>query len=1730
MSKLRSSVVGSMVFSFALAVLGFAAQAEVDVNALLNESAMWLDAADPALLQCNEAGGVTNWINRSTSGRATYGDAHAYEVNPGAAMRYGSVESVNGAPAYQMFNTGSCVDLAYERISTIRTVFLVGDFENVGNAWNPLLGDSDSCNFHRGQNGEFIHSSHPDYKGGRTAWFNNATTAVNPAATKPTPGTMNFIILATDGDTKSNQLGRDRNYTNRTAGRALHEVIIFTRALTDAERTAVYDYLYAKWHDGGWDNGQYEMLAAYGGPASVTFTEDVTVGASTDPEKRLLAEKISVAAGKTATLASPLTGGSVNLTGGGTLAFADGATIYGKLSQTGGTLDLGGGTLTTFVQPALSGEVTIKNGCIDLSASSDRFRPPANTHFILGPGASLINGGDLFPDNGNVVFEMQEGAGIAETRNGCFGLTVDYNTSNTLVVAGGTLVATNTPASDDNNHGVVKILTQKAGGTAVMKMTGGEILARRLSVAGSWNTTEVVNGRAFVDITGGLITLLDEFQIGANNGAHGTATVHFGGGTVKAPNGLHMYYNDSDTVTFDGTTFVATKDNANYFNFAKDTSAYVTVAEGGLILDDGGFAISVDLGKVGGTGPVVKRGAGTLTLGNASSYAGPLTIEAGTVVLGSNRLDGLLSIGADGGTLDVIVLGSELNQIAPVAQDFDVTKLTLIARNEQGTVIADAKAVVDSGFFCVKMPESYVAEVKDATLDWFALPWTFCGLETTFPETDGVVVESVLNASGTSEITLGKTIYSPLTKIRNADANAAEVTLKGPAEHTGRIDLSDFNGTVRAEKVKVGGEIALGGDSTLELYAADGETWTGGVSRVTGGTATKTGAGTVVNQGAPDAAIEVTEGVLGLLVNDETSVSALDVTSANRTGVLEKRGSGTLTLTGTGPAGVQIKVLEGTLAVAKDAPTGVLSNITATAEKPFWVAPGATAIIDGDNDHTERLPDNSSIVVDGGTLVVRGTNPLGFGNLPLVDVTDGIVEINHCAGKEHIKFRSLTLKDSVFKFTGTKGAYSSQGAVMKSPYEINTSGECLFDQVEGSNRFVGEGEIQLDVSVGTTVWNIPVGTDVRKKGAGTLCFGPKKTNSGSTFVIAEGPVANGVAGGACAKLRFEAGTVLKAVDGDPLAVDTITMPSSGSVTLDLTGIDFENRTEPLRILDCAAFSPAMAEKLTVLGMPGAPWQMSTAGGITLRRIAQPQELVWNTGNGCWTETEWNNDPAGYGMDGYHTVIFADSTNGATSATVAVTENRIVSGLEMKAAQTAYRIAGPGEVTAPSFLATGAAPFTFAAPLRLVDGGITFAATAADQSILGLCGAIGAVEVPAAAGGTALLTFVDGSATSAGAITIGAGKTLELRNSRSSASIHLDGAVSSPVGSKIVISSSEPALQHIDFKANSPDMLGSVEIRDGGYLHVDAQFDKITATVENPVWVHGANSVLSLYGSQKTNRFPANGHVCVTDGGRLLLRGVNLFPQQWEGPCVTVSNATLEASNEKFSGGCHLHVRDVNLYDKGVLEMTETASAYYNQGLVVWGKIIAVEGDSIVRRIDGNPNYFCFYDSDRRLCEGAVEVREDARMVFDNAAFSDAPHKTGAGTLVLGERPSVFGTGAKTLKLDEGYLLANAMTETANDNLTTVQVASGAGFDLSERVGELPWTPAFALTLADATERTVVRIKLPEGKLKNNDKVIAWTTPPADLAKMTFVDAARRVSLVKRSDGVYVSRGFILLFK
>lgn len=1752
--KLKQVGLGLAALAFA-----FGAMAEVDVTAILNESAMWLDASKPEYFQMTEMGGVTNWVNRSAAGRATYGDAHAYLADPAMRLYCGSVAWVNGAPAYQMFQTGSRIDLGYTRITTIRAVFIVGDFELKASAWNPILGDSQNCDFHRGQNGEIRRVG--TFTGPITCYLNDIHQPVDGLTTKPVVGQKNIIVMMPSGDTCSDQLSRDRSTVGmsetRSAGRALHEVIIFTRPLTYEERVAVYNYLDAKWLQGGWDTGAYNHFTAWGGPDALTFTSDTTVGTPQDASQHIAITPISVAEGATATFAGPTTSAGFNFTGGGTLDFAGGTAQTGLLTQNGGTLSLGGGTFDTLANPVLTGDVRWENGTYLLNFYGE-FRPLDNATLTLGNGARVIKDcyWRTFIDKG-VTLTLEAGSYMEVPGPMC--VACDYATANVLNLAGGTLVVTNSTENNTVSANSLTIMTQQKNGSATLNMTSGRIVTTKFRVAADWNSYGVgVKGTGTVNVNGGSIETLDCVEVGSTHASIiGTAYLYFNGGEVTAPNGIRLYRDDHDTLVFNGTVFHATADCAKYLDFRKNVGSLTTLAAGGLPIDVAADKkVTLGWGLVG-EGGLVKRGAGTLTLDKAASFEGGVVVEAGTLVLGDSaatgtgpiqvrsgatlefgmlRPTGTLSVEA-GSVLQVTLNQPGVNEIVPVVPGFSLANVTVTVLDLQGTELSTAVPSVTNGKLVVTVPDLYTAPAANA--DWYSLAWTSGGASVTYPTEVGKVVNAQIVADGNSAITLGQTVNASLVDFVNAGDARATVSVAGPGLFASSLGLSNFKGELILQTEFTGGAVlSTNAILSLDLSNEGTRTVTQPFTVSGNGLFRKLGGGTLVYPGLPtqETPLDLAEGTFALQINEDmTATAATKFTDTMKAGgVLEKRGEGKLSVTGGTFAG-QMKVMEGQLFL-----DGPFQGITATAERPFYIGPNGSVYIQGSQTNN-RLPAQAAVVVDGGTFTLSHVNPAP-GDITIEVKNGGTFIDDHTRSAEHQKFTTLTFTDSTWCFTGTKAAYSNNGCYMNNPCRVFVNGNCTFEKEEGNpNQIQGASDISLVVNSGAHLsMGLPFMRNVNKTGPGVVRFTDGCSNASATFTLSEGVLENG---GMCPKLAFAGGTTFKVVDGvGPLTVTTLTMPSTGSVILDLSGIDFANRTEPVPVLKYTNITANDIAKFAIVGRPGDPWKMSTIGGITFKRVPQPEMLTWNTGDGDWTETAWNNDAQGYGMDGYHRVNFVNSTNENRTAlsTVTVDGERTVVDMMFTASETPYRIVATptGMVTAPSFLSNSAAGFSFEAPLKLINGGISFAATTADQAIYDPRGTIGAVSIPAAAGGNVLLAFGNNSQNSlAGGVAIGSGKTVEIRNDRTTGnSVWFDSAVAAPADSKMVFTAPVAAL-HIDLRKDMPNLKSQIEIKDGGFLHVNGQFNQVVATAENPVWVHGENSTLSLYGNQVKNRFPNNGHVLVTDGGKFWMRGVNINEQQM-GPFVTVSNATFDVSNEKVTGNSHLHFSDVTMYGESTLILSTTTAAWGsatvpNQGGTLWGQLNVKTGaNAQLVRASGNPNHFLFsVKGGASNVSGTLNVESNAVLNLGLSLFMP-PIKTGLGTLVLLDDLKLGYANQKTLTLQEGWLSVNAKANDMNA-LAVLNVSNGAGLDLSDE-GACFGTAEAASALAPEVGARVF-LKVGERELAKGEYLVRWkadsTAPNCTFALEKTGDANRRYCLQKVADGVIVAtRSFAILLR
>jgi autotransporter-associated beta strand protein len=240
----------------------------------------------------------------------------------------------------------------------------------------------------------------------------------------------------------------------------------------------------------------------------------------------------------------------------------------------------------------------------------------------LGNGtASQVNGGLMIITNGALVSMTTSEFWVAQNAN---------NTA-TVIVDGGTLVTSNNwlvvgrNANTANgtlivNHGTVikaganNIVVGSLGATGDLVVNGGQVLNNGMLWLG-----ENATANAYLHLNGGLVQAT---QIRYNGAAPTNSIAYCNGGTIQATGG-----------------------STNFFGLG----TLVYIQSGGLVFDDGGFAITnaTQIWLDDGGGQVVKQGAGTLYMDTANTYSGSTLVSSGTLA-GNGSFIGPVSVGPSG--------------------------------------------------------------------------------------------------------------------------------------------------------------------------------------------------------------------------------------------------------------------------------------------------------------------------------------------------------------------------------------------------------------------------------------------------------------------------------------------------------------------------------------------------------------------------------------------------------------------------------------------------------------------------------------------------------------------------------------------------------------------------------------------------------------------------------------------------------------------------------------------------------------------------------------------------------------------------------------------------------------------------------------------------------------------------------------------------------------------------
>ena len=567
-------------------------------------AAFWLDAAAKDTLTVNSSGEVTRWASRVGSNAAAGHDSGfsypAYNV------------STYGFPTVDFGAVGTPKDLNFTAVTGIRTVFMAVKIDDSPNAfWLGYMG-SNIYDFHRGEQGQYV----ANYDGVKVGYVWNGTTQVNPTSDKPDSSKFNVIAMQMkDGLTASvNRLTRDRTSNNRWGGKQLSELIVFTKDLSDEERTTVTEYLQAKWGAGEFqwetrmametpDDGEWreDLYRVFGADVSVPALGAASAGVGFSADATLDGGQLSLglagfyaADGVTATIAAPIVG-DVRVFGPGTVVFDPAQTLTGLYVSTNSTV-------------------------------------------VLKPGASIADGA-VFRKGAKIVID------VTGYDYGAYG-TVSLGSFSLPDTDGGTdildYVTTSLPASE--GYGVTYNATEGwlevSRGTkpVAAKWKGGA----DAKAASNWECYDadgnVINNPAPLPGRSVATVTLD-----ADLDMRGWGETVFADGVSIALKGHSLYVDN-----LDGTSFAS----AAITNSVAGTAATLDVAVAN------GVTVSDSTATISGNIKFVKSGAGTFVARVAQSYTGGTEVQGGTLKAGAAGTTSPLGVPVEGAVQSDLMVAS----------------------------------------------------------------------------------------------------------------------------------------------------------------------------------------------------------------------------------------------------------------------------------------------------------------------------------------------------------------------------------------------------------------------------------------------------------------------------------------------------------------------------------------------------------------------------------------------------------------------------------------------------------------------------------------------------------------------------------------------------------------------------------------------------------------------------------------------------------------------------------------------------------------------------------------------------------------------------------------------------------------------------------------------------------------------------------------------------------------
>ena len=891
-------------------------------------------------------------------------------------------------------------------------------------------------------------------------------------------------------------------------------------------------------------------------------------------------------------------GGSTVALGANTLTFGDAAnqTLASNVTGTGVLVKQGAGVETLSGNNTYSGGTLLDAGGLSLGGNS-----------ALGTGVLTVNGAATLDSSTAVELGNDVVLNAGLTVNGSNDLTLDGSLSGTggltkegsarltlngvNTYTGGTAIDAGTLALGANASlaatGIVDIatgatldLSAGSGTQTVGTLTGAGTLdlgAVLLTIGGPTDGTfsGSIGGSGSVDKIGtGTETLT-----GANTYTGGTT---IDAGTLALGAGGSLAADGALTLGGAGTGFDISNAGANQTIGALAGSGG-DVTLGGNTLSFGDATDHTFGGTIGGSGGIVKQGAGTETLSGANTFTGGTTIDAGTLALGAGgslASGGSVALNGTGAEFDISgaganqtvgalsgVAGSTIALGANTLTFGDGTNQTL-ASNVTGT---GGLVKQSSGVVTLSGNNSYSG---GTTLDAGGLivggntalgtgtltvnGSTVLGSTTAVELGNNVVLNAGLTFTGSNNLTLDGALSGAGGLIKDGTGT---LTLNGANTYTGGTHVEQGTLALGANaSLAARGTVNIASGATLDLSAGNG---TQTVGTLSGAGAVDIGANLTTLGGATDGTFS------GSIVGS---------------GSVDKVGAGTETLTGANTYTGGTTIDAGTLAL------GAGGSLAANGTVTLAAAGARFDISGGGNQTIGALSGVAGTTVDLGaqTLSVAGNGTANFGG-----VLAGTGGFTLAGGQQTLSgantYTGATsiANGATLPLTGTGGITPSSGVADAGTFDISgtTSGATIANLSGAGAVKLGTQTLTLTDTSGTFGGTFSGTGKLLMQGSGSLlltgnsgAFGGSTELASGLLEVGDADTPSAALGGA---IQIDAGATLRGhgTVGGNVTNRGIVMPGGSIGTLTVGG----NYTQTNGATLALEVSPAAASQLKVNG-------------------------------------------------------------------------------------------------------------------------------------------------------------------------------------------------------------------------------------------------------------------------------------------------------------------------------------------------------------------------------------------------------------------------------------------------------------------------------------------------------------------------------------------------------------------